>query len=70
MRAIPRQGAMPSMKFVLFLYIATGAAPITPQSHMLTSQVFETEAACNNAGKAAKKLACNSRVNFLCVPQG
>ena len=42
----------------------------TPESHMLTSQVFETEAACQSAGEQAKKLVSRSRVSFVCVPQG
>jgi hypothetical protein len=57
------------MKYILILYIAWGSAPITPESHVITTAEFDDLLACQAVIDDFKAGSRNSRVQGRCFPK-
>lgn len=59
----------PPAKFVMFLMLQTGAAPVTPEHWMLASAEFDDLRACEAALNWFAKNATRVRPNGVCLPK-
>jgi hypothetical protein len=56
-----------AVKWILFLFVVTGSAPVTPEHHFATTAEFEDRATCEAMLDRFKKLP-RYRVDGVCVP--
>lgn len=56
------------MKYILFLVIQFGGAPVIPEHYVMTSAEFDDLAACQYAGNEFSKMR-RGIVNWTCAPK-
>lgn len=57
------------MKWILFIFMAKGAAPVTPEHYLALMQEFDDRPACESAIEILKKAARETRVGGICLPK-
>jgi hypothetical protein len=55
-------------KYILFLYISQGAAPVTPEYHNFIMQEFGDKAACETVAKKLNVKKSGFNIDAVCFP--
>jgi hypothetical protein len=56
------------MKFILFVVLKFGAAPVVPEHYVMTSAVFDDQPACQAAADRFNKMRGATAI-VACMPQ-
>lgn len=57
------------MKYILFVFFVSGAAPVTPEHHFATTAEFDDRATCEAVLDGLKKYR-RYRADGFCAPKG
>lgn len=58
------------MKYILFLYVMWGNAPVTAEQHVITTAEFDDLPACEAVIESFRKGSRTSKIQGKCFPKG